>query len=170
MSPGFSEPPDAECLDIREVLNRIGDKWSLLVVGALAEGPRRFNHLRRGIHGVSQRMLTLTLRLLERDGLVVRTVFPTVPPSVEYALTPLGRTLIEPVRVLSLWARQNREAMRAARALFDGQAASDLPGPAPATPSDVRRKLEAGRTQAPEPSGKAPSAAPRDQAKTRIGR
>ncbi len=129
MSPGFSGPPDEECLDIREVLNRIGDKWSLLVVGALAEGPRRFNDLRRGIHGVSQRMLTLTLRLLERDGLVVRTVFATIPPSVEYDLTPLGRTLIGPVRVLSQWARRNRQAMRAARAQFDQQAASAAPTP-----------------------------------------
>ncbi|CAN7456066.1 helix-turn-helix domain-containing protein [Phenylobacterium sp. LjRoot225] len=125
MSPGYSTAPDDACLDIREVLNRVGDKWSLLVVGALDGGPRRFNDLRRNIHGVSQRMLTLTLRLLERDGLVTRTVFATVPPSVEYQLTPLGRTLIEPVRALSQWARQHRDEIRAARAQFDGQAVNE---------------------------------------------
>lgn len=119
MSPGFSTAPDSECLDIREVLNRVGDKWSLLVISALAGGPRRFNDLRRGVHGISQRMQTLTLRLLERDGLVSRTVFATVPPSVEYELTPLGRTLIEPVRALSQWAREHRQEIRAARAQFD---------------------------------------------------
>ena len=135
MSPGYSTAPDTECLDIREVLNRVGDKWSLLVVGALDGGPRRFNDLRRGIHGVSQRMLTLTLRLLERDGLVTRTVFATVPPSVEYALTPLGRTLIEPVRALSQWARQHAHQIRAARLQFDAVGASAT---AHASPVDER--------------------------------
>lgn len=125
MSPGYSAAPDDECLDIREVLNRIGDKWSLLVIGVLGEGPRRFNELRRSIHGVSQRMLTLTLRLLERDGLVTRTVFATVPPSVEYQLTPLGRTLIEPVRALAAWARQHRQEIREARTQFDVRAVEE---------------------------------------------
>jgi len=121
LSPDFSKTPDDECLDIREVLNRVGDKWSLLVVGSLAEGPRRFNALRRSIHGISQRMLTLTLRLLERDGLITRTVFATIPPSVEYDLTPLGRTLIGPVSALSQWARQHRHEIRAARVRFEAE-------------------------------------------------
>lgn len=118
MSPAHP-PPGDECLEIREVLNRIGDKWSLQVIGLLSEGPRRFNELRRGVGGISQRMLTLTLRLLERDGLVKRTVFPTVPPSVEYQLTPLGLTLTDPVRALSKWAREHREEIRAARRRSD---------------------------------------------------
>src|SRR5262245_36831120 len=96
-SPGHTKHPEAECLAVREVLNRVGDKWSVLLVERLGNGPRRFGDLRRGVEGISQRMLTLTLRALERDGLVKRTVFPTVPPSVEYSLTSLGRTLLEPV-------------------------------------------------------------------------
>jgi len=108
-----------ECGDIREVLNRIGDKWSLLVVGALADGPRRFGDLRRSVDGISQRMLTRTLRLLMRDGLVGRTVFDTVPPTVEYDLTPLGRTLTEPVRILAEWAIRNRAQINAAQTEFD---------------------------------------------------
>jgi len=112
---------DSECSAIREILDRIGDKWSLLVVGALAEGPRRFNDVRRNVEGISQRMLTLTLRLLERDGLVRRTVFDTVPPSVEYSLTPLGRTLIAPIRMLAEWARQQSGKIQVARMRFDAK-------------------------------------------------
>ena len=82
-----------DCRAIGDVLARVGDKWSVLVVSRLGEGPLRFNELRRSIGGISQRMLTLTLRGLERDGLVTRTVFPTIPPRVDYALTPLGRKL-----------------------------------------------------------------------------
>jgi DNA-binding HxlR family transcriptional regulator len=108
-----------ECRGISEVLARIGDKWSVLVVSALGGGPKRFNELRRGLGSISQRMLTLTLRGLERDGLVKRTVFPTIPPRVDYELTPLGRSLLEPVTELSNWARQNRDAMEAARERFD---------------------------------------------------
>lgn len=107
------------CQDIRKILNRVGDKWSVQVVGVLAEGPRRFSALRRRIEGISQRMLTLTLRVLERDGLVARTVYPTVPPSVEYALTPLGHTLTEPVKALVGWVRQNQAHVQAAREAFD---------------------------------------------------
>jgi DNA-binding HxlR family transcriptional regulator len=119
MSPRNTHLPEAECLAIREVLSRVGDKWSVQIVGLLGEGPRRFSELRRSIDGISQRMLTLTLRALERDGLVTRTVFPTVPPSVEYGLTPLGRTLLEPVLALSDWARKNRDQIRSARERFD---------------------------------------------------
>jgi len=108
-----------ECLAVREVLSRVGDKWSVLVVSLLGAGPLRFSELRRSVEGISQRMLTLTLRGLERDGLVSRTVHPTLPPSVEYALTPLGQTLLEPVHALSTWALENRTRIQAARERFD---------------------------------------------------
>ena len=102
-----------------EVLARVGDKWTVLVVGTLGDGPKRFNELRRALGSISQRMLTLTLRALERDGLVTRTVFPTIPPRVDYELTRLGHSLLDPVSSLSLWARQNRAAIEAARRQFD---------------------------------------------------
>ena len=119
MSPSNTSHPAAECVAVKEVLNRVGDKWSVQVVSLLGEGPRRFNDLRRNVEGLSQRMLTLTLRGLERDGLVTRTVFPTVPPSVEYGLTTLGRTLLEPVRALAAWALKHRERIQTARDRFD---------------------------------------------------
>jgi DNA-binding HxlR family transcriptional regulator len=109
---------------MREVLNRVGDKWTVQIVDLLGDSPMRFNDLRRSIEGISQRMLTLTLRGLERDGIVNRTVFPTVPPSVEYGLTALGRTLLEPVQALAAWARRNREQIQAARDRFDAKAGS----------------------------------------------
>lgn len=102
-----------------EVLARVGDKWTVLVVGTLGDGPKRFNELRRALGSISQRMLTLTLRALERDGLVTRTVFATIPPRVDYELTRLGHSLLDPVSGLSLWARQNRSAIEAARRQFD---------------------------------------------------
>ena len=102
-----------------EVLSRVGDKWTVLVVGTLGDGPKRFNELRRALGSISQRMLTLTLRALERDGLVTRTVFPTIPPRVDYELMRLGHSLLEPVSSLSLWARQNRSAIESARRQFD---------------------------------------------------
>jgi DNA-binding HxlR family transcriptional regulator len=101
------------------VLARVGDKWTVLVVSTLGDGPKRFNELRRALGSISQRMLTLTLRSLERDGLVTRTVFPTIPPLVDYALTKLGHSLLEPVSSLGLWARQNRSAIHDARRRFD---------------------------------------------------
>ena len=107
------------CDAISETLARIGDKWTVLVVELLADGPMRFNELRRTIGGISQRMLTLTLRGLERDGLVTRTVFPTIPPRVDYQLTRLGRTLREPVIAIADWARKNRPAIVEARKVFD---------------------------------------------------
>jgi DNA-binding HxlR family transcriptional regulator len=110
-----------DCRAVSEVLARVGDKWTVLVVSTLGGGPKRFNELRKALGSISQRMLTLTLRGLERDGLVTRTVFPTVPPRVEYALTKLGRSLLEPVSELGLWARRNRSAITEARARFDGQ-------------------------------------------------
>jgi len=104
---------------VSEVLARVGDKWTVLVVATLGDGPKRFNELRRALGSISQRMLTLTLRALERDGLVTRTLFPTIPPRVDYELTRLGHSLLEPVSSLSLWARQNRSAIEAARRQFD---------------------------------------------------
>src|SRR5438128_2609944 len=117
MSPRHSEG----CMAAREVLNRVGDKWSVLIIGVLGDVPKRFNELRRTIEGISQRMLTLTLRGLERDGLVTRTVFPTIPPRVDYALTPLGKTLLVPVSALAAWAERNRGKLQAARDAFDAR-------------------------------------------------
>jgi DNA-binding HxlR family transcriptional regulator len=110
--------PEA-CPAVREVLDRVGDKWSVQIIGMLGPGARRFSELRRSIEGISQRMLTLTLRGLERDGLVARTVHPTVPPRVDYELTPLGRTLLEPITALSSWAAQHRMEIHAARERYD---------------------------------------------------
>lgn len=112
-------PDHLACLTVGGVLARIGDKWSVLVVRTLGEGSLRFSELQRAIEGISQRMLTLTLRGLERDGLVTRTVTPTIPPRVDYALTDLGRSLLEPVRALGHWAIENRETMQAARKAYD---------------------------------------------------
>ncbi|MGH9476755.1 MAG: winged helix-turn-helix transcriptional regulator [Terriglobales bacterium] len=103
----------------REVLRQIGDKWSVLVIVLLRDGPCRFNQLRREIEGISQRMLTLTLRGLERDGLVRRTVTPTAPPRVDYALTGTGRTLLGVLQGLMDWAETHRPSIQAARARFD---------------------------------------------------
>jgi DNA-binding HxlR family transcriptional regulator len=119
MSPGHTKVPHDDCVAVREVLSRVGDKWSILVVGLLNDGPKRFSDLRRAIEGISQRMLTLTLRGLERDGLATRTVFPTIPPRVDYELTRLGKTLLEPVVALALWADKNRFEIQEARDRFD---------------------------------------------------
>ncbi|EIV7917065.1 MULTISPECIES: winged helix-turn-helix transcriptional regulator [Klebsiella] len=105
----------------RELLSRIGDKWSILIIAHLSEGPLRFNMLRRTIGQVSQRMLTLTLRSLERDGLVLRTVFPSVPPRVEYELTPLGRTLMGPVMTLIDWSLIHQGEVEKARSEYESQ-------------------------------------------------
>ncbi|REE06502.1 HxlR family transcriptional regulator [Paraburkholderia sp. BL27I4N3] len=115
------EPADqyAKCRVVLEVLDRVGDKWTVMAVGALAEGPMRFNAIMRAIKGVSHRMLTITLRGLERDGLVKRTAYATIPPTVEYKLTELGCSLIEPLRMLADWALTNRTEIEAARVQFD---------------------------------------------------
>jgi DNA-binding HxlR family transcriptional regulator len=109
-----------DCRAISDILARVGDKWSVLVVSRLGDKPFRFNELRRSIGGISQRMLTLTLRGLERDGLVTRTAFPTIPPRVDYALTPLGRDLLMPVSALGEWATRNQTKIAHAREQFDG--------------------------------------------------
>ena len=119
MTPSNELEPEEECQAISETLARIGDKWTVLVVELLAGGPMRFNEIRRTIGNISQRMLTLTLRELERDGLVTRTVYPTIPPRVEYQLTKLGRTLREPLIAVAEWVRKHRPAMVEARKLFD---------------------------------------------------
>jgi DNA-binding HxlR family transcriptional regulator len=123
--PGHSDVPMSfdigGCSGISEVLNRIGDKWSVQVVMLLRDGPRRFSELRRGVTGISQRMLTLTLRGLERDGLVTRKMFPTIPPRVDYELTALGHSLHGPVEALGRWAMENQPAIRVAQGVFDGR-------------------------------------------------
>ena len=117
------------CRPITDILTRVGDKWSVMVVILLGNGTKRFNEMRRLIGGISQRMLTLTLRGLERDGLVTRTVFPTVPPRVDYALTDLGRSLLSPISALGAWAYGHRDAIDAARLAFDARAdAGAAPG------------------------------------------
>src|SRR5471032_3320223 len=118
MLPSNLHVPE-DCRAVSEVLSRVGDKWTILVVSELGNGPRRFNEIRRALGSISQRMLTLTLRGLERDGLVTRTVFPTIPPRVDYELTKLGHSLLEPVSGLGLWARKNRQAIENARRRFD---------------------------------------------------
>ena len=119
--PAMPPGPHAEgsCRAVASVLARVGDKWSVPVIMMLIDGPVRFNELKRKIGGISQRMLTLTLRGLERDGLVTRTIFPTIPPRVDYELTGLGRSLLEPVDALGTWARQNRQKIQQARIQFD---------------------------------------------------
>jgi len=117
-----------ECPAVREVLNRVGDKWSVLVVALLGDGKKRFSELRRTIEGISQRMLTLTLKGLERDGLVTRTVYPTIPPRVEYELTRLGRSLLIPIKQLGDWAAQNREKIQSAREKYAAQSAKSQQG------------------------------------------
>jgi DNA-binding HxlR family transcriptional regulator len=112
---------DAERCPIRNVLDRLGDAWSLLVIVKLREGPHRFNALKREIGDISQRMLAVTLRHLERDGLVSRRVFPTNPPQVEYALTDLGRSLVTPIDTLADWASENHDAVKRARNAYDAQ-------------------------------------------------
>ena len=124
-APGFETDGRGNC-PMREVLDRVGDTWSLLVVINLQERPVRFNALRRAIEGISQRMLTVTLRSLERDGLVNRVVRPTTPPEVEYSLTELGHSIAVPVDALGVWAAQNRDRMRVARARFDAGVAGSV--------------------------------------------
>ena len=110
---------EGDCRAVASVLARIGDKWSVLVIMTLDDGPKRFNEIKRKIDGISQRMLTLTLRGLERDGLVTRTVFPTIPPRVDYELTDLGRGLSKPVLALGQWALQHQTQIQDARMRFD---------------------------------------------------
>jgi DNA-binding HxlR family transcriptional regulator len=121
-----SEHGREDCRALTEVLKRIGDRWTILVVGLLGRGPLRFNELRRTITGITQRMLTLTLRGLERDGLVSRTQFATNPPTVEYALTERGRSLLVPLIALAQWGNEHRAAIGQSREHYDqAQALAD---------------------------------------------
>ena len=117
----MKDPSNPVCRTISNLLSRIGDKWSVLVVETLGHGSKRFNELRREIPSVSQRMLTLTLRNLERDGIVSRTVTPTIPPRVDYELTELGRSLLGPVRALTQWAIDHVDAIHGAQSRFDAE-------------------------------------------------
>jgi DNA-binding HxlR family transcriptional regulator len=112
------------CLKMTQVLGRIGDKWAVLVIIMLSERGYRFNELKRGIEGISQRMLTLTLRNMERDGLVTRTVTPSIPPRVDYELTSIGQSLAGPVKILGDWAFENLRGIAAAQASYDAKADS----------------------------------------------
>lgn len=111
--------PHAECRRVTRILSLVGDKWSVQIVMNLLQRPHRFNEIKRAVDGISQQMLTRTLKSLERDGLVSRTVFPTVPPQVEYALTALGLSLSEPVQELGAWARRHADEIEANRAGYD---------------------------------------------------
>lgn len=108
-----------DCRAVADILSRIGDKWTVFVVATLSDGPMRFTEVKRTINGISQRMLTLTLRGLERDGFVTRTVTPSIPPRVDYELTELGRTLIVPLQAIGEWARTHRQQVEDARSAFD---------------------------------------------------
>lgn len=120
-----------DCSRVGEVLSRIGDKWTVMVVMVLRDGPKRFNELKREIGGVSQRMLTLTLRGLERDGLVTRTVFATVPPRVDYELTALGQSLRVPIEALGAWTFAHLDVLDAARRNFDKRNNEAVAAPRP---------------------------------------
>ena len=119
MTIGLPDRDSEDCRAVSAVLARVGDKWSVLIIVLLGDGPKRFNEIKRMVGGISQRMLTLTLRGLERDGLVKRTQFPTIPPRVDYQLTQLGRSLWEAVEPLGAWARSHVKHITRARAAFD---------------------------------------------------
>jgi DNA-binding HxlR family transcriptional regulator len=123
MTSHLLKPASEDCRNLSSILARIGDKWTVLIVVLLGDGPKRFNELKRMVGGISQRMLTFTLRVLERDGLVTRTVFPTTPQRVDYELTKLGNTLWEAVEPLSSWARTHLREILISRKQFDEDAA-----------------------------------------------
>jgi DNA-binding HxlR family transcriptional regulator len=130
--PALPGLPTATCR-VREVLGRIGDKWSIFIIIRLGNGPQRFTTLKRSVDGISQRMLTVTLRGLERDGIVSRTMYPVMPPRVDYALTPLGHTLLDAVGALMAWADEHLAEVDAAREGYDARSpdgAAEGPGPA----------------------------------------
>ena len=119
------DPQSSDCRAVSQVLARVGDKWSVLIVSLLGDGPRRFNEIKRMVGGISQRMLTLTLRGLERDGLVTRTMHPVIPPRVDYELTPMGATLLETIQQLMDWADSHAGDIYEARQVYDAQRVPD---------------------------------------------
>jgi DNA-binding HxlR family transcriptional regulator len=121
MTIQLPDPASEDCRDLRSILALVGDKWTVMIVVLLGDGSKRFNEIRRMVDGISQRMLTFTLRGLERDGLVTRTVFPTTPQRVDYELTKLGSTLWEAIEPLSLWARAHVGEILTSRKQFDGK-------------------------------------------------
>jgi DNA-binding HxlR family transcriptional regulator len=123
MTVQLLNPASEDCRNLSSILARVGDKWTVLIVVLLGDGPKRFNEIKRMVGGISQRMLTFTLRGLERDGLVTRTVFPTTPPRVEYELTKLGSTLWKAVEPLSSWARTHLSEILTSRKQFDEDSA-----------------------------------------------
>jgi DNA-binding HxlR family transcriptional regulator len=127
MTVALPDPATKECRALNSILARVADKWTVLIVVLLGDGPRRFNEIRRMVGGISQRMLTFTLRGLERDGLVKRTVFPTSPQRVDYELTELGSTLWEAVEPLGSWARAHLSEILTAREQFDEKDAANTP-------------------------------------------
>ena len=118
MEPGINSETN-QCRAVADVLARIGDKWTVYIVGLLSNRPMRFSEIRRAVSAISQRMLSLTLRGLERDGLVTRTVTPSIPPRVDYELTAAGLTLIEPLKAVGIWALANRNYIEESRVKFD---------------------------------------------------
>jgi DNA-binding HxlR family transcriptional regulator len=116
----LSNPYDRNC-PTRQLLDRIGDQWTVLIVGALSAGPLRFTEIGRRVDGISQKVLTQTLRSLVRDGILTRTAYPTIPPKVEYELTALGRNLSEPLDVLDRWARRHMSSVQEARDAYDAE-------------------------------------------------
>ncbi len=124
MTVQLLNPASEDCRNLSSILARVGDKWTVLIVVLLGDGPKRFNEIKRMVGGISQRMLTFTLRGLERDGLVTRTVFPTTPPRVEYELTKLGSTLWKAVEPLSSWARTHLSEILTSRKQFDEDTAN----------------------------------------------
>ena len=127
MTTRIPDPDTADCRAVNSILARVGDKWTVLIVVLLGDGPKRFNEIKRMVGNISQRMLTFTLRGLERDGLVTRTVFPTTPPRVDYELTKLGSTLWEAVEPLGSWAREHVSQILVSRQRFDEEAAKAKP-------------------------------------------
>jgi DNA-binding HxlR family transcriptional regulator len=121
----YAAEGEANCKALGQILDRIGDKWTIMVVGALSRGPLRFNALQRAIPGVSHRMLTITLRGLERDGLVKRTSFATIPPRVDYELTARGHSLHDPLLTLAAWARAQQVGISASQIAYDEQARAE---------------------------------------------
>jgi DNA-binding HxlR family transcriptional regulator len=147
--PRAAEHDHANCKALGQVLDRIGDKWTVMVVGALSKGPMRFNALLRFIDGVSHRMLILTLRGLEHDGLVKRTVYPSVPAKVEYELTEVGASLVKPLGALSDWVQTNQPAIEAARASRSPESDRPTPDTELPRPASRRRRRNGSSVRAP---------------------